>query len=320
MALVSCILLANFQNHTGLFYLPPYRLRPKILPSSQTSDNARDCDAEHDRQDRQQQPVRLVWQIERRGYPARGYTRTFGNLAFSSAVKVNGYPASVQARQNMNFLAPEHLIFPLVDADDSPLSRAFTDFQSLGQRLIAERTPHSQVADQGLIDVTLFFRERIVTDPVNASTWAAEMLRAFRGTFSDQLLLACAVCVASLMRWFLIPTPEHYANIPALARPTQLQRLKPHPSWVDLMIFPTFRNALVDKLRDWVEPCIKAKWEFIWPHPIEEALIRHADSQQVFIAPKFALHVDDPKNWSMQKTILEDFPEVLASEMNISSD
>lgn len=270
--------------------------------------------------DSQQQSCLLGWQPERTGYAVPGYTRTFGNLPFSSSVNANWYPASIQARQNLNFFVPDHLIFPLADVDESPLGRAVTDFQQLGRRLIAQGLPPTQVADQGLIDVTLFFRRRLPEDPLNASTWASEMLSSFRGTFSDQLLLACAVCVGTLMRWFLMPTPENYSNIPSIARPTHMQRFKPHPAWVDLMIFPSFRNALIHNLRDWVEPCIKAKWEFLWPYPLEEALVRHAHTQQIFLTPDFSTYVDNPKNWLMQRSILEEFSEIQASEINISQE
>lgn len=266
----------------------------------------------------QQRSHQFVWQLERRGYAVPGYTRAFGNLPFSRSICANGYPADVQARQLRSFSTPEYLIFPLIDIDDTPLGRSYTEFQRLGQNLMAEGLPSSEVADQGLIDVTLYFRDRVPEDPVNASTWTSEMLRSFRGTFSDQLLLACAVCVGSMMRWILMPTPQNYANLPPIARPTHLQRLRPHPAWVDLMVFPSFRNALINNLRDWVEPCVKAKWELLWPYALEDALIRQAQTQRIFLTPEFAAYVVDPKNWVMQRSILNDFPEVEGSEINIS--
>lgn len=259
-------------------------------------------------------------QLRQKGYPLPGYTRAFGNLPFSSSIIANGYPADVQARQALNFSIPECFVLPVANVDESPLGRAFTDFQQLARRLIDDGVPPSHIADQGLIDVTLFFRERLPEDPLNASTWASEMLRSFRGTFSDELLLACAVCVGSLMRWLLVPTRENYANIPSSVRPTDLQRLKPHPPWVDLMIFPTFRNALIENLRDWAEPCIRAKWSLLWPYSQDEALVRHAQTQRVFVKKEFAIYVNDPKNWLMQRSILEDFPEVESSEMNIAQE
>lgn len=249
-----------------------------------------------------------------------GYTQTFGNLPLSSSIVANGYSASVQAQQRLQFSTPEYLIFPLVDHDESPLGRAYLDFQSLGRCLLATGTSPSQVVDQGLIDVTLFFRDRLPQDPLNASTWTSEMLKSFRGTLSDQLLLACAVGVAPLMRWLLMPTPDNYRNIPPMVRPTSMQRLRPHPAWVDMMVFPTFRDSLINNLRDWVEPCIKAKWTILWPHSIEDALLRDAASNRVFVIPEFASFVVNPNNWSMHKSILDDFPEVQGSEINIAQD
>lgn len=224
----------------------------------------------------------------------------------------------MQARQIRNLSAPEYLVFPLVDIDESPLGRAYLDFQQLGQRLISQGAPASQVADQGPIDITLFYRDRRLEDPMNASTWAAEMLRSFRGTLSDELLLACAVSTANLMRWFLVPSAENYARIPAMARPTSLQRIKPHPAWVDLMVFPAFRDALVNNVRDWVEPCVRAGWQLLWKRPLEEALMHDTRSQRIFLTSEFASFVAKPENWLMQRTILQDFPEIEGSEMNIA--
>ena len=268
----------------------------------------------------QRKALEFVWQAARKGYPVPGYTRAFGNLSMSSSIVTNGYSTGVQAHQIRKFSTPEHLVLPLIDVDDSPLGQAYIDFQQLGQRLIADGAPASQVADQGLIDVTLFFRDRIPHDPVNASTWTSEMLRSFKGTFSDELLLACAVGVRGLMRWFLVPTPENYRDIPSMARPTDFQRLRPHPSWVDLMVFPTFRNALIGNLRDWVEPCVKAGWRILWPHSLEDALFRDARSQRIYLTPEFTQFVVDPKNWLMRRIILLDFAEIEGSEINISED
>ena len=243
----------------------------------------------------------------------------YGNLPYSRSIKANGYPQNIQARQLLNYRAAEQFVFPLLDTDQSPLGRAYTDFQQLGQRLIAEGAPPSELADEGPIDVTLFFRDRLPEDPVNASTWASEMLKAFRGTLADPLLLACAAYVGNLMRWFIMPTSETYAKLPALARPTRLQRLKPHPSWIDMMVFPSFRDALVNEPRDWVGPCIEAEWQVMWPHSLDDALSRHAESQRIYLAPEFAAFVVQSKNWSMKPSILEAFREIEDTEINITA-
>lgn len=263
---------------------------------------------------------RMIRRAATKGYAVPGYTRSFGNLPVSSAITANGYPSGVQTHQARNFSKPEYLVSPLLEFDESPLGKAYTDFQQLGRRLIATGTPPSQVADTGPVDVTLFFRNRTPDDPVNASTWAAEMLRAFRGVLADELLLACAVCSANLMRWLLVPTAESYANIPLVARPTRLQTMKPHPAWIDLMIFPTFRNALVNKLRDWVGPCTQAEWQVLWSRPLEDALLQDSATGRTYLNSQFTSYVVDPKNWSMRRSILEDFPDIEGSEMVILPD
>lgn len=86
------------------------------------------------------------------------------------------------------------------------------------------------------------------------------------------------------------------------------------------MVFPSFRNSLINNLRDWVEPCTRAGWKTLWPHSMEDALLRDTASDRVFVAPEFAAFVTKPSNWSMQRSILDDFPEVLGSEINIVQD
>jgi hypothetical protein len=203
---------------------------------------------------------------------------------------------------------PEHQVRSLIDTDESPLGRSFTDFQHAGRQI--------GVVDEGPIDVTLFFRDRMPHDPVNASTWASEMLRTFRGVLADELLLACAVCVTSLMRWSIFPTAENYARMPAIARPTRLQRAKPHPAWIDLMIFPAFRDALIEKQRDWVGPCTRAEWKVCWSGSV--AVVQMAD--RMVLSDAFIAYVVNPQNWTMRRCILEDFPEIADSEMRILSD
>ena len=255
--------------------------------------------------------------VTRRGYAVPGYTLTFGNLPFSSSLRTNWYPENVQKQQSLLFSTPEYLVTPLADTDDSPLSSALTDFIKLCKQLMVEKTHSTQLINQDLLDVTLFFRERQPHDPINISSWASEMLRVFRGVFSDQLLLACAVCVTHLVQWLIFPTAENYSKMPLIARPTSLQRLKPHAAWIDLMIFPTFRNALVERSRDWAEPCMRAKWELIWSNPLEDALHRDEVGTRVFLSREFVLHAGVPENWVMQDSIFTDFPEVRNSEMRI---
>lgn len=143
------------------------------------------------------------------------------------------------------------------------------------------------------------------------------MLKSFRGTFADELLLACAVSVASLMRWFTSPSRETYGKVPSMMLPTKSQKMKPHPSWIDMMVFPSFRDALVQQPRDWVEPCLRAEWQILWPHTLDQALNRHEDSQQIFISQEFAAFTVDPRNWMMTRRLLQDFPEVEGTEIHI---
>jgi hypothetical protein len=256
----------------------------------------------------------------RRPYVVPGYTRTFGNLPMSSSIKTNWYPADIQACQVRNVLAPEHLVCSLVDNDESPLSRTFTDFQQLARRLISQGIPTSQVVDQGSVDVTLFFRKRLPEDPVNASTWASEMLRTFRGVLADDLLLACALCTATLMRWWIMPTADNYLNIPDMVRPTRLQKCKPHPAWMDLMVFPSFRDALILKERDWVGPSTRADWRVTWSGSIEAAIVHDHSTRRTLLHPSFASHVADVRNWTMKTSILNHFPELAGSEVRLVAD
>lgn len=175
--------------------------------------------------------------------------------------------------------------FPLIEEDNSPLARVYTDFQKLGQQLLSEGVELTQVVDQGPVDVTLLFRTRQSSDPMSASTWAAELQRTFAPDFPSVLLLAGADMLARFMRWLTSPTVENYANIPAMMRPTPLQRLIPHPASVDVIAMPFFRDAVIHNTKDFIGIFARAGLGVFWPLTVNYACYTEESTGRIFITP-----------------------------------
>ncbi|CCF47179.1 hypothetical protein CH063_15668 [Colletotrichum higginsianum] len=57
-----------------------------------------------------------------------------------------------------------------------------------------------------------------------------------------------------MRNWNILPTATNYALMPAMIRPTQLQRFVPHRMTIDLVPHPAIRDALIHKFRDWLSP------------------------------------------------------------------
>ncbi|KPI40630.1 uncharacterized protein AB675_10759 [Cyphellophora attinorum] len=210
---------------------------------------------------------------------------------------------------------------PLLDNSDTPLGRVYTDFQQIGRRLIAQGTHVDQIVPMGRVDVTLLFRRRRPGDPVNASTWAAEVVHMWQGILNDRVRLASALTLATLMGWLIHPTAETWARIPHYHRPTQLSRLKPHPAELDLLLGEV-RDLLIDSYKDYVGPMSKAGWDFrqgLWERPLEDALDRDAEDGRVYIRPEFAALCYDVNNYTMNSSVLDTWP-TLKTKLNISDD
>ncbi|THV91740.1 hypothetical protein D6D25_09559, partial [Aureobasidium pullulans] len=164
-----------------------------------------------------------------------GLRSDFGNLPFSSAIKANGYPENIQQQQLKNLDATaEYSMLPLHTFESEALGRAYLSFRDATLQMIADgMNARDVLGTSDLINLDLYFRDRIPEDGHSVSTFVCEMMKSLANpdVFAK---LASMVLLAPLLRWILFPTSEHYRRIPALMRPLPSQRFIPHSPALDL--------------------------------------------------------------------------------------
>lgn len=244
---------------------------------------------------------------------------SFGNLPFSASVTANHYPVATQEVQLQLFTRPEWQILPYsTESSDSPLDSAFTSFRRAAAQIPPRAGVRSTWLHNGapLIDATLLFRERRPEDPLSAEAWASEFCRTFPIPWC--IKLAGVLTSTRLMQWLLDPTPQTYAALPEMMRPTPRQRLMSHAPAIDAIPSPLLRDALIENPRDFVMPGIRAGCHVSWIFSLNEALIavRRTEGESsssdtsVFLSPEFCAHVAQAQNWKVGKKILTDLPEL----------
>lgn len=112
------------------------------------------------------------------------------------------------------------------------------------------------------------------------------------------------------MRWTLLPTAEQYVLVPDFLRPSITQCLVPHHAAIDFIPFPDLRNGLIRHFRDWMTAFPAAGISVGWSAGMENALLRDEETGQMRISPFFEQHVTNLQNWSIGRSILNDFPEL----------
>ena len=243
-------------------------------------------------------------------YPSPGYTKVFGNLPISNAIMANNYPPHIQAQQLAYFQLPVHLSQSLITIENSPLARAYTDYFDAARQRLANGMPSEEVLGPEFTDVELFFRERRPSDFHTASTWASELSKSFTGVTSIPVQLAGIYLLRGLMRWTIAPSQQTYADMPLMIRPTPSQRLVPHSGQVDLCALSPVRDALINKMRDFVTMMIDSNVTCNWPHLLSDCIESDRGTGHRRLTHSFEEHVAVFDNWTLDSTFLYAFPEL----------
>ena len=139
-------------------------------------------------------------------YATPGYVHVFGNLPMSSAILVNEYASSLQARQTCNFKIPNHLLQPLAEYENSPLSRAYLDYRDEARGCLAKGDNPLSVIGPNYVNVDLFFKDRHGSNPRTVCFWASRLVNAFQQQQSIWHRLALAGFLTHYMRvWQKLP-------------------------------------------------------------------------------------------------------------------
>ncbi|TIC90594.1 hypothetical protein CH35J_011530 [Colletotrichum higginsianum] len=241
-----------------------------------------------------------------------GAVEAFGNLPLSSAVRANYYPAAVQARQLLALQTEEYRLPSFIASDGSPLSSLFYSYRDAAMEMLSNGVPASQVlGPSDRIDLELFFREREPHDAFDVHSWSCELLKNIEG-YDIFVKLASVALYTTYMRWNILPTATNYALMPAMIRPTQLQRFVPHRMTIDLVPHPAIRDALIHKFRDWLSPGTTdtGGTSVGWPYSLDAAVDVCPITGRRMLSRAFIEHATNGSNWSLDKSIRAMYPEI----------
>jgi hypothetical protein len=108
----------------------------------------------------------------------------------------------------------------------------------------------------------------------------------------------------SLMRWMISPSPETYEAMPDWLRPTPNQLFMPHINIVDFVVWPAFRELVVQI------PAMQERMEWLmdmsnniqcdWWLSTGEALCKHEETGLVDLCPVAKEAVRSLSNWSVR--------------------
>ncbi|ENH69280.1 Nitrogen assimilation transcription factor nit-4 [Fusarium oxysporum f. sp. cubense race 1] len=207
-------------------------------------------------------------------YP--NYENNFGNLALSNSIRANGYPRHIQDAQIRNIFVPSWAATTLnTELDPGDMSNAFSDIYQKATSLLEKGEPVNRVVGDhpniaALYDQDQFDRSCLL------SQWAARMVHSVKCQGYDFTCFASMNVFWYMMRWMINPSPETYAAMPEWIRPTANQLFTPHISMADFVLWPAFRDLVVqfpqlqERMAWLADMSMYIRCE--WPYALEDAL------------------------------------------------
>lgn len=108
------------------------------------------------------------------------------------------------------------------------------------------------------------------------------------------------------------PTADVYADIPGSMRPTNSQKLYPHPFFFNSIPWPGLREALCSQVgqdRRHIISTYIPSFRFKWPKD-KELIMRDFEGGPA-LHPEFESYVCDIRYWSMGSPWTDQFPDLL---------
>ncbi|VUC32692.1 unnamed protein product [Clonostachys rosea] len=139
---------------------------------------------------------------------------------------------------------------------------------------------------------------------------AAQVFRSTVKTLAERI--GFMYTLSHLIRWLVCRSKETYEKMPVMLRPTELQLKVPHPAWIDVVVWPEARNAIIKDM-DWgrfeeLRTLSGASLTVSWPYEESTAFIESPDKQTMLLHPVFEAHLQNPSNWRWGKQVGEAFP------------
>ncbi|RGP80710.1 hc-toxin efflux carrier toxa [Fusarium longipes] len=209
----------------------------------------------------------------------------FNNLSLSNSIRANGYPSNIQEAQIRNIFVPNWAATSLnIVPDPGHLDDAFGDIYKQATSLLKSGEPLHRIAGHhpniaALYDQQEFDRSCLL------SQWAARMVHSVKRQGYDFTCFASMNVFWYMMRWMIDPSPESYAAMPEWIRPSPNQLFTPHISMADFVLWPSFRELVVqlphlqERMAWLADMSLYIKCD--WPYPLEQALHRNPVSGDI---------------------------------------
>ncbi|CAH0045965.1 unnamed protein product [Clonostachys solani] len=139
---------------------------------------------------------------------------------------------------------------------------------------------------------------------------AAQVWRSTVKTLAERI--GFMYTLSHLIRWLVCRSKETYELLPPFLRPTELQLTVPHPAWVDTIVWPAARDAIITEM-DWgrFEEFRRLGGNRItvrWPYPDSTAIIESPDKKTMLLHPSFEAHIRNSDNWRVGPEVGDAFP------------
>ncbi|KAM0233518.1 hypothetical protein ACHAP5_010392 [Fusarium lateritium] len=216
------------------------------------------------------------------------YRNHFNNLALSSSIKANGYPGFIQDAQIRNLFVPNWAVTSLnTEPDPGGLDDAFGDIFKRATGLLKKGEPVHHIVGSHPNIAALYDQEEFDKSCL-LSQWAARMVHSVKRQGYDFTCFASMNVFWYVMRWMIYPSPDTYAAMPEWIRPTSNQLFTPHISMADFVLWPAFRDLVVqlpqlqERMAWLADMSMFIRCE--WPYELEHALSRDPVSGNVILA------------------------------------
>lgn len=237
-----------------------------------------------------------------RVHPNLDIRTLLANVRLPSGAQEN-YSPELQSLQADNLAIPTWSMLPInTRPDPGSLRYAFPTILEEARNLLSQGVAldviieiHPNIA--ALYDEEEFNRSGIL------SQWAVRMVHSAFRKGNNFTCFASMYLFWYLMRWMISPSEETYTAMPDWLRPTPNQLLMPHVNIVDFVVWPAFRELVVQI------PTMQERMEWLmdmfltlqcdWSFPMEEALMRHEETGLWDLCPLAKGAMRDLSNWSV---------------------
>ncbi|KAI0431235.1 hypothetical protein F5Y09DRAFT_202903 [Xylaria sp. FL1042] len=119
----------------------------------------------------------------------------------------------------------------------------------------------------------------------------------------------------ALIAWLVQPTRDTYIGLREIFAPQSKQQQIPHPQWMDFILWPHLRSAIIERQSMYNTPEFRHVYFThlrvkSWPVALTEAFTVDFSTGSIYATDEFLEHVWDLRNWGMHENFTRRYPEL----------